>query len=147
MERIGKDEYFMSIAELIGKRSTCLKRKFGAIVVRDNRILTSGYNGAPKGLKHCDEVGCGRKDEKPGEGYALCRGVHAEQNAIIQGAISGVNIKNGTLYVNGFPCVQCTRMIINSEIKRLVYKEKADRNKDMQLSLLDEADIEIKKMG
>lgn len=117
------DDYFMHITRVVALRSTCLKRKVGAIVVKENRILTTGYNGAPKGLPHCAETGCMRRDLNipSGERHELCRGLHAEQNAIIQGAWHGVKIEGGTLYCTYHPCVICVKMMINAGIKRLVY--------------------------
>lgn len=141
--RMGRDEYFMNITEDVCERSTCLKRNYGAILVKNNRILATGYNGAPKGLDHCEV--CARENAEPGKGYNKCRGVHAEQNAIIQAAVSGVNISGSTLYVNGFPCVQCTRMLINSEINKIVYKHKVKRPSDMAVQLLEESNIDVIK--
>ncbi|MCX5751456.1 MAG: cytidine/deoxycytidylate deaminase family protein [Candidatus Saganbacteria bacterium] len=117
------DEYFVGITKLVGERSTCLKRTVGAIIVKDNRILTTGYNGAPKGLDHCVEVGCIRKEMNvpSGQRHELCRGLHAEQNAIIQAAWHGVKIEGATMYSTYKPCVICVKMIINAGIKKLVY--------------------------
>lgn len=125
MERLSWDEYFMQITELIARRSTCLRRQVGALLVRDRQILASGYNGAPSGLPHCNEVGCIRDTQRvpTGERHELCRGLHAEQNAIIQAANHGVSLKRSTLYSTTHPCVICTKMIINAGIKRVVYLE------------------------
>ena len=119
------DEYFMKIAELVSTRSTCLRRKVGAVIVKEKRILATGYNGAPTGLKHCDETGCLREKLKvpSGERHELCRGLHAEQNAIIQAAYYGVPIKGSILYVTCHPCSVCAKMIINAGIKEVVIKE------------------------
>ena len=119
------DEYFMKIAELVSSRSTCLRRKVGAIIVKDKRILATGYNGAPTGLAHCDEVGCIREKLKvpSGEKHELCRGLHAEQNAIIQAAYHGVSIKDSIMYVTCHPCSVCVKMIINAGIKEIIIKE------------------------
>ena len=119
------DEYFMRIAELVSSRSTCLRRKVGAIIVKDKRILATGYNGAPTGLAHCDEVGCIREKLKvpSGEKHELCRGLHAEQNAIIQAAYHGVSIKDSIMYVTCHPCSVCVKMIINAGIKEIIIKE------------------------
>ncbi len=118
------DEYFMEIAEVVKTRSTCLRRQVGAIIVKDKQILSTGYNGAPTGLKHCEETGCIREQlEVPsGERHELCRGLHAEQNAIIQASLHGVKIEGATIYVTTQPCVVCAKMIINSGIKKVVYK-------------------------
>jgi len=115
----------MEIAELVSKRSTCLRRKVGAVIVKDKRILATGYNGAPTGLPHCDEVGCIREKLKipSGERHELCRGLHAEQNAIIQAAYHGVSIKDSVMYVTCHPCSVCVKMIINAGIKEVVIKE------------------------
>lgn len=117
------DEYFMEIVNVVKKRSTCSRRQVGAIIVKDKRILSSGYNGAPIGLSHCEEVGCLRNELNvpSGERHELCRALHAEQNAIVQAAYSGVSIKDSTLYVTDKPCVLCAKMIINSGIKRVVF--------------------------
>ena len=119
------DEYFMEIAWLVSKRSTCLRRKVGAILVKDKRILATGYNGAPKGFKHCKEVGCIRQklNVPSGERHELCRGLHAEQNAIIQAAVFGVSIRGSTMYITTFPCSVCAKMIVNAEIKEVIYDE------------------------
>jgi len=116
-------EYFLEIAKLVRSRSTCIRRQVGAVIVRDKRILSTGYNGAPSGCKHCEDIGCLRDalSVPSGERHELCRAIHAEQNAIIQAAYSGVSIKNSTLYVTHEPCVFCAKMIINAGIERVVY--------------------------
>ena len=126
MSRPTWDEYFMEITELVSKRSTCLRRKVGAVIVQDKRILTTGYNGAPRGLTHCLEIGCLRETKKvaSGERQELCRGLHAEQNAIVQAALHGLSIKGSVLYCTTQPCVTCAKMIINSGIKKIIFKEK-----------------------
>jgi dCMP deaminase len=123
MTRPSWDDYFSEIAKLVSSRATCLRRKVGAVIVKDKRILSTGYNGAPSGLPHCNEVGCLREQMKipSGERHELCRGVHAEQNAIIQAAKFGVCINGSTLYVTDSPCFICSREILNSGIKRVVY--------------------------
>ena len=125
MLRPSWDEYFMRLAYLVSTRATCTRRKVGAVIVKDRRVLTTGYNGPPKGLAHCDVTGCIREDlDIPsGERHELCRGLHAEQNAIIQAAVYGVSIKGSTIYVTNHPCVVCAKMIINAEIKEIVYAE------------------------
>jgi len=116
------DEYFTAMAELVSTRSTCLRRQFGAVIVQNNHVISTGYNGAPKDMPHCIEIGCLRDDLgiPSGTQHEICRGVHSEQNAIIQCAIHGESTKNGTIYVTGFPCKICAKMIINSMIKRVV---------------------------
>ncbi len=137
------DEYFMEIAKVVAKRSTCLRQKVGAVIVKDKRILTTGYNGAPTGMKHCLDIGCLREQLKipSGERHELCRAVHAEQNAIIQAAYHGVSIKDATLYTTHQPCIMCAKMIINAGIKKVVYGKKyAD---ERGLEFLKEAGIEV----
>jgi len=116
------DEYFMDITRQVATRSTCLRRHVGAVVVRDKRILCTGYNGPPRGLSHCDEVGCLREQLAipSGQRQEICRGLHAEQNAIIQAALHGVSVEGGTIYVTHQPCITCAKMIINSGIVRAV---------------------------
>ena len=128
---------------MVAKRSTCLRRHVGAILVKNKRILATGYNGAPAGLKHCDEVGCLRKDTSipSGERHELCRGLHAEQNAIIQAAYHGIRIVGSTLYCTNKPCVICTKMIINAGIRKIYYEEGYDDQLADQM--LREAGIEI----
>jgi len=113
----------MEITKLVATRSTCLRRQVGAVLVKDKKILTTGYNGAPSQLPHCLDVGCLREQLgiPPGERHELCRGLHAEQNAIIQAAYHGVSIKGATLYCTNHPCIICTKMIINAGIERVVY--------------------------
>lgn len=113
----------MQITSDVSERATCLKRKVGAIIVKNNRIISTGYNGAPKGFEHCEKVGCLRKKMNvlSGQRHELCRGLHAEQNTIIQAAVHGDQIDGGTLYCNYQPCVICVKMMINAGIKRLVY--------------------------
>ena len=112
-------EYFMEIAHVVAKRSTCIRRRVGAVLVKDNQILATGYNGVPKGIAHCDVTGCLRAQMNvpSGERHELCRGLHAEQNAIIQAAVHGIKVKGATLYCTNKPCVVCTKMIINAGIE------------------------------
>jgi len=125
MTRPGWDEYFMEITRLVARRSTCLRRQVGAVVVKDRNILASGYNGVPSGITHCAETGCLRAklNVPSGERHELCRGLHAEQNAIIQAAKHGTNIDGATLYSTTMPCIICAKMIINAGIRRVVYEE------------------------
>ena len=117
--------YFMGIADLVATRSTCLRRKVGAILVKDKRILTTGYNGAPSGVTHCIETGClrDRLNVPSGEKHELCRGVHAEQNAIIQAANHGISVKKSALYCTNQPCSICAKMIINAGIEKVYFKD------------------------
>ena len=118
------DEYFMEISKLVAKRSTCLRRQVGCVLVKDKQILATGYNGAPAGLNHCLDIGCIRDklNIPSGERHELCRAVHAEQNAIIQAAKHGVAVDGATLYITILPCKLCARMLINAGIKCVVYE-------------------------
>ncbi len=115
----------MDITHLVAKRSTCVRRQVGAVLVRDKKILATGYNGAPSGLDHCLDIGCLREKMSvpSGERHELCRGLHAEQNAIIQAAYHGVEIRGATLYCTNHPCIICSKMIINAGIQRIVFEE------------------------
>lgn len=143
-ERPSYDEYFMEMAHVVSKRSTCLRRKVGAILVKDKHILSTGYNGAPKGLKHCSEVGCLREklDIPSGERHELCRGLHAEQNAIIQSAVFGVSIKDSTLYCTNTPCIVCVKMLINAGVREIIFS--GDYPDDLAKKMLSESNIDIK---
>ncbi len=139
-------EYFMEITELVAKRSTCRRRAVGAIVVKDKRILSTGYNGAPANVRHCIDIGCLREKlgVASGERHELCRGIHAEQNAIIQAALHGVSIAGSTLFCTNMPCSICAKMIINAGIRKVYYKEGyAD---PMSKELLEEAGVELIKL-
>ncbi len=144
-DRPSYDEYFMKMAHVVSKRSTCLRRKVGAILVKDKHILSTGYNGAPKGFKHCSEVGCIRekKDIPPGERHELCRGLHAEQNAIIQSAVFGVSITDSTLYCTSTPCVVCVKMLINAGVKEIIYS--GEYPDDLAKKMLRESNLKIKR--
>ncbi|MDD5475495.1 MAG: cytidine/deoxycytidylate deaminase family protein [Syntrophales bacterium] len=143
MDRPSWDQYFMGIVELVSMRSTCLRRRVGAILVRDRRILATGYNGAPSGISHCTERGCLRDQMNipSGERHELCRGLHAEQNAIIQAALHGVGIRGAVLYCTNHPCIICSKMIINAGIKSIFYRN--GYRDDLSRGLLDEAGIEV----
>lgn len=118
------DMYFMDITRLVAKRTTCLRRAVGAIIVKDKRILSTGYNGAPANVRHCLEVGCMREElnVESGQRHELCRGIHAEQNAIIQAAYHGVSVKGASLYCTNQPCSICAKMIINAGIVTIYYE-------------------------
>jgi len=137
------DEYFMDIIELIKTRSTCMRRQVGAMIVKDKRILCTGYNGAPVNCRHCVETGCLRDQlEIPsGERHELCRGLHAEQNAIAQAAYSGISVKEGTMYSSSQPCMLCAKLIINSGIKKIIFK--GDYPDDNAMQILKEAGIRV----
>ena len=123
-ERPSWDSYFMKIAEDVATRSTCLRRQVGAVIVKDKRILTTGYNGAPTGISHCNEQNCLRiiHNVPSGERHELCRGLHAEQNAIIQAAYYGVSVKGANIYITHQPCSICTKMLINSGIESFIFR-------------------------
>jgi dCMP deaminase len=133
----------MSIAELAATRSTCLRRQVGSVIVKDKKILATGYNGAPTGLKHCLEIGCLREKLgiPSGERHELCRATHAEQNAIVQAALLGVSIKDGILYSTTQPCILCTKLIINAGIRKIVIKDSYPDK--MSKGMLKEAGIQI----
>ncbi|MEW6078587.1 MAG: cytidine/deoxycytidylate deaminase family protein [Thermodesulfobacteriota bacterium] len=139
--------YFMQIAELVASRSTCLRRSVGAVIVKNKRILATGYNGAPSGVAHCSETGCLRAQLQvpSGERHELCRGIHAEQNAIIQAASHGVTISGADLYCTNHPCSICAKMIINAGLKTIYYKDGyADA---LSAKMLSEADIKLIQTG
>ena len=117
------DDYFMEIAHMVATRSTCLRRAVGAVLIKEKRILTTGYNGAPSGLAHCEEVGCLRELQQvpSGQRHELCRGLHAEQNAILQAALYGVPIAGATLYCTTILCSLCKKMLINARIGSSYY--------------------------
>lgn len=146
MSRPSWDEYFMKITEDVSERATCVKRSVGAIIVKDNRILSTGYNGAPKGFKHCAEVGCIRQEMNvpSGQRHELCRGLHAEQNAIIQAAVHGVKISGGTMYCNYQPCVICAKMMINAGIQRLVYS--GGYPDELAVQMLGDSNIQVVRL-
>lgn len=143
ISRPGWDQYFMSIANVVATRSTCLRRQVGSVVVKDKRILASGYNGAPAGLRHCLDIGCLREQKgvPSGQRHELCRGLHAEQNAIIQAAVHGIAIKGSVYYVTHQPCVLCAKILINAGIRKIVFQgEYPDL---MALDLFEEAGVEL----
>ena len=143
MERPSWDEYFMEIAEVAQKRSSCTRRKVGAVIVKDKRIMATGYNGVPTGIMHCEERGCLREqlNVPSGQRHELCRGLHAEQNAIIQAAHLGQSIAGGVLYCTNQPCVICAKMIINAGITRIVIKE--GYPDELAVEMLTEAGLNI----
>jgi len=141
------DEYFMSIAQLVAGRSTCLRRSVGAVIVKDRRILATGYNGAPAGLPHCEETGCIREELSipHGERHELCRGIHAEQNAIIQSANYGTGISGSAIYTTHHPCSVCAKMIINAGIRRVISAD--DYPDELASELLAQAGIPVVVLG
>jgi dCMP deaminase len=148
MMRLSWNEYFMAAARLSARQSTCIRRQVGAVIVREKRIIATGYNGAPSGLPHCQETGCLRESlmVPSGERHELCRAVHAEQNAIIQAAKFGQSVDGAFLYVTVSPCIICAKMIINSGIDVIFYGGEYN-NYDGSLDILREAKIELVEMG
>lgn len=142
MKRPSWDEYFMEITRIVARRSTCLRRSVGAVLVKDRNILATGYNGAPSGVAHCLETGCLRErmGVQSGERHELCRGLHAEQNAIIQAAKHGTSINGATLYCTTMPCVICAKVLINAGILRIVFSEGYPDS--LAAEMIEEAGIE-----
>ena len=142
-ERPSWHEYFMQMAQLVAKRSTCERRQVGAVLVKNNQIIASGYNGAPKGITHCGVSGCMRKrlNVPSGQKHELCRGVHAEQNTIIQAAVNGTSLVNSVLYSTNFPCSICAKLIVNAEIKTVYVLE--DYPDDLAKEMFNESDTEV----
>ena len=144
MDRPSWDEYFMDIAILTSKRATCMRRQVGAVIVKDKHIIATGYNGAPRGIMHCDERGfCLRQklNIPSGERHELCMALHAEQNAIIQAATLGQSVEGGTIYVTHQPCVICAKMIINAGIGKIVVRE--GYPDQLSVDILAEAGLKI----
>ncbi len=141
--RPGWHQYFMEMAYLASTRSTCLRRQVGAIIVKDNQIISSGYNGAPKHIRHCGITGCLREqlNVPSGERHELCRGVHAEQNAVVQAAINGASIRGASLYCTNQPCVICSKILINAEIKTIYISEPYEDK--LAQEMLAEAEVEM----
>ncbi len=148
MERISWDEYFMEMASLASRRSTCLRRKVGAVIVKDHQVLATGYNGAPKGLPNCCDIGtCLRKElgVPSGQRHELCRAVHAENNAITQCAVNGVSCKGAVMYVTASPCVMCLKQIINAGITKIYAKEVYPD--ELSAQMLAQSSIELVKFS
>lgn len=145
-ERPSWDEYFMKLANEVATRTTCMRRAVGAVVVKDNRILATGYNGVPSGLRHCSEVGCLRQELgiPSGQRSEICRGLHAEQNAIIQAARFGPMIDGAKIYVNTQPCIICAKMIINAGIEEIIYQNPYPDELAMQM--LEESGIRLRSL-
>jgi len=136
----------MKAAFLVSERSTCLRRRVGAVLVKEKQILATGYNGAPSGIEHCDVAGCLRERLKipSGERHEICRGLHAEQNVILQAARHGVSVKDSSLYITNTPCSICAKMIINAGIKEISV---ADSYPDkMAAGLLKEAGVKVRRV-
>ena len=141
--------YFMRISRLVASRSTCLRRQVGAVIVREKRILATGYNGAPNNTPHCFELpgGCLREARNipSGQRQELCRGLHAEQNAILQAAAFGVSLKGSDIYCTHQPCITCAKMLINSGILRVVYL--GDYPDELSLQMMKEGNIKLERIG
>lgn len=135
------------MAKLVSTRSTCLRRQVGVVIVKDRHVLSTGYNGAPKGTQHCEDTGCLREllNVPSGERHELCRGVHAEQNAVAQAAYFGISVKGGTLYTTTFPCSLCAKILINAGIVEIVYDE--GYMDDLSKSLLSETNIVVRQVA
>lgn len=142
-QRPSWDEYFIRITHEVARRSTCLRRQVGAVLVLDKRLLCTGYNGAPRGITHCAVTGCLREQRgvASGTGWELCRGLHAEMNALLQGATYGIAVNGATLYSTTFPCSLCAKMLINAGIRRIVAA--GDYPDDMAKDMLAEAGVEV----
>mgnify|MGYP000958302724 FL=1 len=143
MSRPSWDSYFMEITRVVATRSTCLRRQVGAVLVRDKRILSSGYNGSPRGLDHCLDVGCLREKMgiPSGQRQELCRGLHAEQNAIVHSAFHGIAIAGATLYVTHQPCITCAKMIINAGIIKVIFA--GEYPDTLSVELMDQAELDL----
>jgi dCMP deaminase len=141
LERPSWDEYFMKLTREVSTRTTCLRRAVGAIIVKDNRILTTGYNGVPTGMRYCGEVGCLRDQlgVPSGQRQEICRGLHAEQNAIIQAARYGIDIRGAKIYLTTQPCITCAKMLINVGITEIIYENSYPD--ELATAMLDEAGI------
>lgn len=141
--RLSWTEYFMGIASLVAERATCIRRKVGAVAVKDKHILATGYNGVPAGIAHCLDTGCLREQLQipSGERHEMCRGLHAEQNVIIQAAVHGISLYGADLYCTTQPCLICTKMLINCGIKRIYYTEGYPDT--LAIGMLKEAHVEL----
>ncbi len=147
-QRPGWDDYFMNIAEVAAQRSNCSRRHVAAVLVRDNRIISTGYNGTPRGITNCDEGGCPRcnSDVPSGSHLGECLCCHAEENAIVQAAYHGIEVKGATLYTTFSPCLLCAKMIINAGIVEVVYHRNYSID-DVSLRLLREAGVKVRAVA
>jgi len=147
-ERPGWDQYFMDIANVVAKRSNCCRRHVAAVIVKDHRIISTGYNGSPRGITNCNEGGCPRcnSDAPSGTGLTECICSHAEENSIVQAAYHGISVKDSTLYTTFSPCLLCAKMIINAGIKEVVFQERYTID-DISSSLLEQAGVVRRLMG
>jgi len=147
LARPGVDEYFLKVASVVADRSTCRRHHVGAVAVKNKHILATGYNGAPSGLKDCLELGCLRDELNipSGERHEICRGIHAEQNVIIQASLHGVSLEGSTVYCTHTPCVLCAKMLVNAKIKRFVSFGRYDDNAFIDLFREAGIEVDIKK--
>jgi len=147
LTRPGSDEYFLKISSVVAERSTCRRHHIGAVAVRDKHILATGYNGAPSGFKDCLELGCLRDELgiPSGERQEICRGIHAEQNVIIQATLHGVSLEGSTIYATHTPCVLCAKMLVNAKIRRFVSFGKYSDNSFVDLFREAGIEVDIKK--
>jgi|UniRef100_A0A7V3PTS3 dCMP deaminase len=146
VKRKSWDEYFLAIARIVAERSTCLRRKVGAVLVREKRILCTGYNGAPHGVVHCDVAGCLREQLKipAGERIEICRGIHAEQNTLVQAATFGISVYGATLYCTHAPCITCAKMLINAGVREFVIS--SEYPDEFARQLVAAAGVKIRKV-
>lgn len=146
LERPDKDTYFMNFAITASTGSTCLHRKVGAVAIFNKHILATGYNGSPSGFKHCSEIGCLRDTEgiKSGTNQEVCRGVHAEQNVIIQASLHENSLEGSMIYCTHSPCRMCAKMLVNAKISEFIYRE--EYSEGIYQDLFDEANIKIRKI-
>ena len=152
-ERPSWDEYFLNVAKVVATRSNCIKRKVAAVIVKDKRIVSTGYNGTPRGVKNCNEGGCPRCNSfgESGKGLEECLCSHAEENAIVQSAYHGIAVKDGELYTTFAPCLMCSKMIINAGIKKVVYNAEyplnETANKLLKAAGIELVKVDLKKIG
>ncbi|MBA7677247.1 hypothetical protein ES703_85498 [subsurface metagenome] len=148
LTRPDTDDYFLKIASVVAERSTCRRHHVGAVAARDKHILATGYNGAPSGLKDCLELGCLRDELNipSGERHEICRGIHAEQNVIIQASLHGLSLEGSTIYATHTPCVLCAKMLVNARIKRYVSFGKYNDNTFIDLFRQAGIELDIKKI-
>jgi len=137
------DEYFLKVASVVAERSTCRRHHVGAVAVRNKHMLATGYNGAASGIKDCLELGCLRDELNipTGTRHEICRGIHAEQNVIVQASLHGVSLEGSTIYCTHTPCILCAKMLVNAKIKRFVSFGRY--NDDEFINLFKEASIEV----
>ena len=150
MARISKPEYFMEIAEVVAKRATCIRRSVGAVIVKDNYIVSTGYNGPPSGFPHCTPESCYRSKKKIPSGKLphLCFAVHAEVNCLIQAAIHGTSIKGGfDIYCTTFPCTDCLKKLINAGVKNIYHLDEYNQDDEFRQKLIELSGVKITKMN